>query len=96
MNKESVKKQVAKIHLNTKEEILVQLEKESEMFLKQIQLLKSINVDGVEPMTRINNEPISFLREDVEGETFAREKILANAPEAKGNFVALKKVVGND
>lgn len=96
MIKSELLKQVKKIHLNTSEEVLKKLEVESEVLLKKIDHLKSIDVNGIEPMSRIDETPISFLREDVEGEVFPRKFILENAPETVDNYVAIKKVVSND
>lgn len=96
MNKDQLKLQASKLHLDTQQEVLEAIDKEGESLLSQINALKQIDIEGVKPMTRVDETPISFMREDIPGETFDKEKLLANAPEVKDGFIVLKKVVSND
>ena len=96
MNRDQLKLQASKLHLATQQDVLEAIDKEGEELLSQINALKQIDIEGVKPMTRVDETPISFMREDIPGETFAKEKLLANAPETKDGFIVLKKVVSND
>lgn len=96
MNKEELKKQAAKLHLDTHDEILNAIEKEGDELLAQINALKSIDISGVTPMTRVDETPVSLFREDVPGKAFEKEKLLENAPLDKAGYIVISKVVGND
>ena len=58
--------------------------------------LKKINTDNVEPMTRIDDSRISFLREDKVENTFLKEKFLKNAPNKNKDYIILNKEDLND
>lgn len=96
MNKAELKKQAAKLHLDTHDEILNAIEKEGDQLLAQINAMKSIDVSGVKPMLRVDETPITLFREDIPGETFDKDKLLKNAPESKAGYIVLAKVVKND
>ena len=54
--------------------------------------LKAVNVDGVEPMTSVTPMALKWRADEVT-EGYQRDRILANAPEARGGFFAVPKVV---
>jgi aspartyl-tRNA(Asn)/glutamyl-tRNA(Gln) amidotransferase subunit C len=57
-----------------------------------VEQLGEVNVDGVEPMTSVT--PMALpLREDVVTDGEIRDKVLANAPDARAGFFAVPKVV---
>lgn len=53
--------------------------------------LKEIDTTNVEPMVRIDSNPISFLREDVVGESLPKNVVLENARNTEGDFVVINK-----
>ena len=63
---------------------------------KQIELMKLIDTKNVEPMTRVDNNPINFLREDIVGEHLAKDLILKNASSSDKDFVVINKGDSND
>lgn len=63
---------------------------------KKIEQMKSIDTDGVSPMSRIDDTPITFLREDVVGQPLPKETILNNASVTEGDFVVINKGGSND
>ena len=54
--------------------------------------LSEVNVDGVEPMTSVTPMALK-MRADVVTEGGIRDKVLANAPDARQGFFAVPKVV---
>ena len=54
--------------------------------------LSEVDVTGVEPMTSVTPMALK-MREDVVTEGGIRDKILANAPDARQGFFAVPKVV---
>lgn len=62
----------------------------------KINLLKKIDTKNVEPMTRIDNTPITFLREDIVGEHLSKTIILSNAPSSDENFVIINNGGSDD
>ena len=94
--KEKLKSQVKTLHLHTKDQIINEIVFDWYQFEKRINHLKSINIENIEPMTRIDETAISLLREDVPKAHFKKNLFLQNAPEVEGDYVALRKVVGVD
>ncbi len=60
---------------------------------KKIINMQKINTDFVEPMVRIDDESISFLRDDIPGETLNKKIILNNAPNTEDGYIVIKKEV---
>lgn len=63
---------------------------------KNIVKLKEIDTTNIEPMVRIDSNPISFLREDVVGESLPKDIILNNARNTEGDFVVINKGGSDD
>lgn len=62
-----------------------------------IEKMKKINTDGVIPMTRVDNSPINFLREDVaKEESLTKEQLLSNAPSSDEDFVIINNGGSHD
>lgn len=60
--------------------------------LQQFEVLKRLNVEGVEPMSHAF--PVSnVLREDVARPSLPREELLACAPEARDGFFIVPRIV---
>ncbi|MBO5724179.1 MAG: Asp-tRNA(Asn)/Glu-tRNA(Gln) amidotransferase subunit GatC [Lentisphaeria bacterium] len=55
------------------------LEKEMESIVTYVEMLSELDVDGIEPTAHAVPRS-NVLREDVRGESFPRESMLANAP----------------
>ncbi len=54
--------------------------------------LREVDVSGIEPMTSVT--PMALpLRDDIVTEGGIRERVLANAPDARSGFFAVPKVV---
>ncbi len=81
------------LQLEPTNEVLSGLEKDAVKIEENLKCLKSINVDNVEPMFRVDDTPISFLREDRPGETLTKEQVIKNAKTKTGDFITIKKVV---
>ena len=96
MSRENIKKSALKVKLRLNDSVADVIDQQIEKLEEKLSKLNAINTDNVEPMFWPDETPISFMREDIPGETFAKEKLLANAPETKDGFIVLKKVVSND
>ncbi|CAM9102454.1 Asp-tRNA(Asn)/Glu-tRNA(Gln) amidotransferase subunit GatC [Mycoplasma marinum] len=93
MTKETLKEIVKSLKLKPEEGVLNNLEKDFEEIKSSFEHLKTINIEGVEPMYRIDETPTTFLREDVPSEGFTREQVLHNAPTHDGTYITMKRVV---
>ena len=88
-------KDIIKIAKFTKLNINKDISNEIKIFYSNLEIninkMKKINIDNVEPMTRINNEPISFLREDVvkKEQNISKKYILLNASHSQDDFVVV-------
>ena len=60
--------------------------------LDWVEQLGEVDCDGIEPMTAVTPNTLR-LREDVVTDGGVRDKILANAPDAKGGFFTVPKVI---
>ena len=57
---------------------------------EQIKHLQSINTNKVKPMSRIDDDPINYLREDSPQKPMLKEDLLQNAPNSDKDFVFIK------
>jgi aspartyl-tRNA(Asn)/glutamyl-tRNA(Gln) amidotransferase subunit C len=81
---------LARLHL-TDEEIR-QFEGQLNQVLDYIQTLKSVDVEGVEPMAHAR--PVfNVFREDVPGESLPAEAVRANAPEERAGLFIVPKII---
>lgn len=89
-------KMANKIYINASEDVIVSLSKEYEFIQNNIEQLKKIDVEGIEPMSRIS-KPISFeeLREDeIDNKIYLDKDILLNNSKDKNeNFVLMKRII---
>ena len=83
------------LKLRPKPEVLDALSHLSDDLLKSIDLIKNFETDA-KPMDRVDETPISFLREDVPKPGLSKEDLLSNAPQVEGDFVAVPKGGNND
>ncbi len=91
MDKEKVRQVAKSIMFNIDDSVLDELTEFFIKHLEELENLKSVNTDAVLPMTRIDNAPISFLREDIDGDSLAKDKLLANAGQTHLGYVAISK-----
>ena len=62
-----------------------------------IEKMKNINTDNVKPMTRVDNSPINFLREDVvKFESLSKKQLLSNATSHDGDFIIINNGGSHD
>jgi aspartyl-tRNA(Asn)/glutamyl-tRNA(Gln) amidotransferase subunit C len=57
-----------------------------------MELLSEVDIEGVEPMTSVTPMALPF-RADVVTEENQRDRVLANAPDARSGYFAVPKVV---
>ncbi|MEM1276844.1 MAG: Asp-tRNA(Asn)/Glu-tRNA(Gln) amidotransferase subunit GatC [Pseudomonadota bacterium] len=76
----------------TPEEDLPKVAEELSGILGWIEQLQEVDVAGVEPMTSVTPMDLKR-REDVVATGDIRDKVLANAPDAREGFFAVPKVV---
>ena len=70
-----------------------ELDKEFDTLLKQIDLLDTINTDGVEPMVYPFEAPTVFLREDVVDNVLEQADVLKNVKKERAGHILVPKVV---
>ncbi|MCL5777133.1 Asp-tRNA(Asn)/Glu-tRNA(Gln) amidotransferase subunit GatC [Limibaculum sp. FT325] len=78
--------------ISVAEDELEQLARELSGILGWVEQLQQVDVDGVEPMTSVTPMKLRA-REDVVTDGGIRDKVLANAPDAREGFFAVPKVV---
>ncbi|MCP4336323.1 MAG: hypothetical protein GY679_00535 [Mycoplasma sp.] len=81
------------LKLKPSKDVLDSLRHDSEEIIKNLNMLKEIDVTNIEPMFRIDEKPILFLREDIIEKTFTPEQVIKNSDSSKGNFITITKVV---
>lgn len=96
MISEKFKKMAQKIYINPDEKVVESIANEYQFIQNNLEILKTINVDNVEPFTRIS-PPINFenLRADeTQTKTYlAKEVVLENAKEKDQDFVIIKRII---
>ncbi len=93
MTKEELKKIVKFLKLDTNEKVLENLESDFEKLEEEMIKLKSIDVEGIEPMYMIDESPITLMREDVPQNGFTKEQVLHNSKNHDSTYVTIEKVV---
>ncbi len=81
-----------KILINIDENVLNSLQNEFYYIEENMNKIKDIDIEGVEPMARIS-QPITFLREDIEGPTLPKEKLLSNSHTHNDDYVIMKRIL---
>lgn len=84
------------IKINPTEEVLTMLENEFTSIKKMLDKLKDLNVDSIEPMSHIDENPINFFRED-EYEDYSKNKeiLLKNSKNSTKDFVKIERVIND-
>ena len=82
---------LAKIELNEKE--IEEYSKDLSNILNWMDELKKVDVEGIEPVTSVNDNKL-FEREDLEFEDkIEKEEILLNAPDKNEDYFIVPKVI---
>ncbi len=92
INKDTVKyvAHLARIDLEPKE--LEKLSQELQEILDFIDKLNKVQIEGIAPTSHILPMD-NVLREDTPAESLSNENVLKNAPQRKGNFFGVPKVI---
>lgn len=78
--------------ISVREDELEHLAQELNGILGWVEQLQEVDVEGVEPMTSVTPMRLRA-REDAVTDGGIRDKVLANAPDAREGFFAVPKVV---
>lgn len=79
--------------LGLSEQAKEKLTKEFAAIVSYVELLKEVDVTGIEPTAHAATL-VNVLRDDVQGQPFPREAMLANAPEKiDGELIRVKQVL---
>ncbi|MGL4252177.1 MAG: Asp-tRNA(Asn)/Glu-tRNA(Gln) amidotransferase subunit GatC [Metamycoplasmataceae bacterium] len=92
MTKEKFILMTNKILINIDEKVLDSLQEEFYFIQENMKRIENINIEGVEPMARIS-KPITFLREDIEGPSLDKKKLLSNATYHDDDYVIMKRIL---
>lgn len=96
MDRDFLKTMAQKIYINPSEEVLNSLASEYDFLKKNLEELKKINVDNIDPLVRIAL-PINFehLRNDEIDKDIYLEKeiLLENAKDKNEDFVVMKRII---
>ena len=86
-------KHIAKLsRIELSEEELTKFQGELNRILGYIEVLKTIDTKGVEPLAQVTGLENAY-REDVTMDSGLQDKIIKNAPEREGRFIKVKKVL---
>lgn len=61
--------------------------------LDYMAVIEELDLDGVEPMTHVNEDQVNIWREDEVGESLPLEEALKNAPKRNEQFFKAPKVI---
>ena len=90
---EATVRKVAKLaRIELEEAEVAPLAEELSAILGWVEQLGEVDVEGVEPMTSVTGEKLP-MRDDVVTDGGIRERVLANAPDAREGFFVVPKVV---
>lgn len=92
MTKEKFISMANKILISIDDEVLKLIELEFNFIQENMNKIKEINVDNIEPMSRIS-PPITFLREDIVGPSLEKEKLLSNSFKHNEDYVIMKRIL---
>ena len=85
-------KHIAKLaRIELKDEELEKFRVDLNKVLGYVEVLKTVDTEGVEPLATVTGLENVF-REDKVEESEIQEEIIKNAPERKGEFIKVKKV----
>ena len=86
-------RRIAKLaRIRLEDEEVAQLQNELNGILGWIEQLNEVDVEGIEPLTGVAQMTLR-MREDVVTDGGIPDRVLANAPERKGDFFSVPKVV---
>jgi aspartyl-tRNA(Asn)/glutamyl-tRNA(Gln) amidotransferase subunit C len=93
VEKQEIEKLAKLARLEFSPEDLEKLQGSLGSLVEYLDTLKQINLDGVEPMTAVDDAPRP-LRPDVLGAMLPKDKALMNAPEVNLEHFSIPKVIG--
>jgi aspartyl-tRNA(Asn)/glutamyl-tRNA(Gln) amidotransferase subunit C len=92
IDKETARRVAHLARIEVREADLEPLAAELSGILGWVEQLGEVDVDGIEPMTSVTPMRLKW-REDVVTDGGIRDRVLANAPDARAGFFAVPKVV---
>ena len=92
MDPETVRKVAHLARIAVSDAEIPALAEELGSILGWVEQLQAIDVEGVEPMSSVNDIPLPQRADEI-ADGAIREKVLANAPDAREGFFAVPKVV---
>lgn len=76
-----------------KDDEMIELIKEYEVFMDQVSMLDKIDTSGVEPLDYPYEIEITYLREDIDDTIISNDEALKNAKDVFANQIKVPKVV---
>ncbi len=94
LDEKDLVKMANKIYINPTKEVLEFLKHEYNQINENLKLLKSIDVDRVEPLARISKPLNNILREDEPNQNIKLKKsvALANASERDDDYIVIRRI----
>ncbi|WP_027334306.1 Asp-tRNA(Asn)/Glu-tRNA(Gln) amidotransferase subunit GatC [Mycoplasma elephantis] len=94
IDKKTLKQIANDLLIDADDDVIESIIQEFSSIKRNFDLIKSINVDNVEPMFQVDENPTSWLREDIEAFNYLKKsQILKNAARKNDDYVIIKKVV---
>lgn len=94
MDKNKLKEISNSLKFNATDVVANQILNIADQLEKDLMLLRSFDTSQVKPMSRIDDTPISFLRDDVEASTLSKSDVLNNASEKDDDFIIINSKRG--
>lgn len=96
MNRKKLIELCRLIYVEADYELINNVELAMEQFLRDLEFLKTFDVENVEPFYRIHETSVATLREDVVNfDGFSQEIAFKNFEKKQDGFVVIQKVVGD-
>ena len=93
ITKEEIIKLAKLARIGLSEEEISSLEKEMSSILEYVELLKEVDVTGVEPTNQVTGLLNTTRQDKIVDPQISREDLLANAPETENGFIKVKSVL---
>lgn len=95
MEKDKLQELANSLYFKLDDEVVQNLEIEFKYIIDQFEKIKNIDVTNVKPLTHINENFTSYLREDIveENENISLKDILFNSKDSTDQFVKIKQVL---
>ena len=96
MNKDKIKEISKLLKFTATDKVTDEIMSFADKLDSEFKFLKSIDTTGVEPMVRINDEPITFLREDTPTQALNKKELLNNSSEHDEDFIIINSSRGGE